>query len=122
MGNIVVPSNTQVIEVKEGCPSISTVKGGPVGPPGFQGNQGPQGPQGPQGAPGLNGEGQVSYVHYQSVASATWVIQHNLGYRPASAHVEDSANTSIRGVIDHLDANNLELSFIGAMAGTAYLS
>jgi len=40
---------------------------------------GVQGPKGDPGAPGLSAQ---SYVHDQLVASDTWVINHNLGFKP----------------------------------------
>lgn len=101
---------------------------GPSGPQGIQGLQGPAGPQGPEGPEGPQGvQGPMgnpggSYVYTQSVASAVWIIHHNLGYYPAGITAVDSAETMVEGVTSYPDINTVRLDFAMPFAGTAYLS
>lgn len=61
------------------------------------------------------------YVHIQSTPSASWVINHNLGTYP-DVEVIDSSGAAVLATVDHPDANNTVISFIGATAGRAILS
>lgn len=71
-----------------------------------------------QGAAG--GDAAPPYVHTQSVPAATWSITHNLGYRPSSVRVEDSAEDEIDGFdIVNETNNSLDLVFGGAFSGVA---
>ena len=65
--------------------------------------------------------GDKSYEHTQASASSLWSVNHNMGRQP-SVQVEDSAGTTLIGHIEHIDANNLEISFITAISGKAYLN
>lgn len=71
---------------------------------------------GPQG-PGAT----LAYVHTQGVASATWVVTHNLGWNP-NVTVQDSAGTTVEGDTVYNSVNQLTINFVAAFAGTAYLS
>lgn len=90
------------------------------GPQGPQGNQGIQGPQGPQGPPGTAEN--TDYTHDQMTPSATWVVVHNLGYRPAGVHVTDSSGNDYEGEVTHNSVNQLTITFSAAFSGTAYVS
>jgi len=94
-----------------------------VGVPGGEpGPVGPQGIQGPQGQTGTGGD--LTYVHYQSQASDTWLVIHNLGKRPAVT-VEDSGGNEVFGDVsfDVTDpTNKLTISFTAAFGGTAFLN
>lgn len=57
----------------------------------------------------------------QGVAATTWVINHNLGKFP-SVSVFDSAETPLKGQIEHTDNNNLEINFNKNISGKAYLN
>jgi len=104
------------------------------------GTQGVAGPQGPQGEPGLSGsdinstddltEGtsnkyftveRVSYEYTQGSASASWVIEHNLGFKP-NVTVVDSAGNIVEGEIAYTNTNSLTVSFQSAFSGYAYIS
>jgi hypothetical protein len=85
---------------------------------GLQGEAGPQGLQGPQGEPGIVSVESQYYRHDQMVASALWVVNHNLGYRP-NVSVTDSAGTNVEGEISHVDSNSLVLTFSSPFTGTA---
>lgn len=63
----------------------------------------------------------LSYVHNQGVASATWVITHNLGFYP-NVIVEDSGGTTVEGEVVYNSANQLTLTFSAPFGGIAYLS
>lgn len=61
------------------------------------------------------------YEHDQGVAAATWSVQHNLNKYPA-VHVADTAKTFVLGQVQHLDKNNLTITFNAAFSGHAYLN
>lgn len=60
-----------------------------------------------------------SYVHSQGVATATWIVDHNLGKHP-SVTVVDSAGTTVVGSVVHNSSNRLTISFNAAFSGTAF--
>jgi hypothetical protein len=70
------------------------------------------GPAGPSGGAG--------YTHTQSVAAATWIVNHNLGRFPQVTVVDNSGVMVITDLI-YGDANNLTLVFASSFAGKAYL-
>jgi hypothetical protein len=73
---------------------------------------------GPQGPPGSAPQ---AYVHDQSIPDVVWAIQHNLGYQPNVTAI-DSAGTTQLGETVYVDENNLEVHFLAAFGGKAYLS
>ena len=75
---------------------------------------------GPQGAPGQFQVGDVAYTHIQSVSSATWTINHNLGFNP-TAVVLDSAGTQCEGTFSYPSKNQMVITFTSAFSGTAYV-
>jgi len=128
--------------------ALSVGTPGPEGPPGPPGPQGPPGSGGGTGtdevwvgpddpiaahptielwvdsdASGGGGGtgGPLSYVHTQGTVSATWMVEHNLGWFP-NVTVIDSAGSTVEGDIAHLGNDSLTISFSGAFTGTAYLS
>lgn len=62
-----------------------------------------------------------SYTHNQGTPATTWVITHNLGFRP-NVTVEDSAGTTVEGEIVHDSTIQLTLTFSASFSGVAYLS
>lgn len=72
-----------------------------------------QGPAGPSGSAG--------FVHTQSVASATWTINHNLGYRP-SVSVYGLAGNVVLANVDHASDNVAIVTLASPMAGGARLT
>ena len=72
--------------------------------------------EGPQGPTGVG-----AYAHMQGVPSATWTINHNLGFKP-NITVVDSAGNIVEGAYDYVSNNQLIATFSGAFSGTAYLS
>lgn len=63
----------------------------------------------------------VAYTHTQGTSSATWVINHNLGYNP-NVTVQDSAQTTVEGNVSYTSVSSLTITFSGAFSGKAYLS
>jgi hypothetical protein len=124
-----------------GCGCGSCSGGGAVtGAQGTQGVTGAQGVQGPAGLQGISGAavdntdditegttnkyftiGRVSYEHTQGVTSNSWVISHNLGFKP-NVTVVDSAGNIVEGEIAYTNSNSLTVSFSSAFSGKAYIS
>jgi len=90
---------------------------------GTQGTLGTQGAQGTKGDPGTlqNIATYVAYEHTQGAASASWTINHNLGFKP-NVTVVDSAGNIVEGEITYTNSNSLTVSFQSAFSGYAYLS
>jgi hypothetical protein len=63
----------------------------------------------------------VAYTHTQSVASDTWVVNHNLSFYP-NVTVKDSAGTIYEGEISYTSLGSLTLTFSSAFSGQAFLS
>jgi hypothetical protein len=92
---------------------------------GIQGNTG-SGTQGVQGTKGDAGSienlvSRVSYEHTQGAASNSWIINHNLGFKP-NVTVVDSAGNIVEGEITYTNLNSLTVSFQSSFSGYAYLS
>lgn len=75
---------------------------------------------GPQGPAGTFSPGDVAYTHTQSVSSAVWTINHNLGFKP-TAVVLDSAGTNCEGSFSYPSNNQMVITFNSAFTGTAYI-
>jgi len=65
--------------------------------------------------------GPMSYIHTQPTVSATWMVEHHLGWFP-NVTVIDSAGSTVEGDVAHIDNETMTISFSGAFTGTAYLS
>lgn len=63
----------------------------------------------------------IAYHHVQGTPSASWVINHNLGWKP-NVTVQDSGGSVVVGEISYTSTNSLTLTFSGAFSGNAYLS
>lgn len=61
------------------------------------------------------------YAHVQVAPATTWSITHSLAKFP-SINVVDSSGHEIITDIQYIDANNIEVNFITATAGTAYMN
>jgi hypothetical protein len=75
---------------------------------------------GPQGPAGSFSAGDVAYTHTQAVSSATWTINHNLGFNPVAV-VLDSGGTQCEGSITYPTVNQMVITFTGAFTGVAYI-
>jgi hypothetical protein len=63
----------------------------------------------------------LAYEHTQGAVSNSWVITHNLGFKP-NVTIVDSAGTIYEGEITYTNSNSLTVSFSQAFSGKAYLS
>lgn len=61
------------------------------------------------------------YTFTQSAPSATWTINHNLGFVPNVTTLDENGD-EIVGFIDSATANTIVVTFSQAVSGTAYLS
>lgn len=108
---IVVSEVTVVVEANEVevvRPSSTLVLNAP----------GPQGPRGPAGLPGAAG-GTV-YLHEQTVPSASWVINHNIGRRVAVILFDDDGNV-VWSDIEHGTDNQATVTWSQPTTGQALI-
>ena len=61
------------------------------------------------------------YRHDQAMPLLTWVVNHNLGYRPA-VHTQDAVGNVLYGSITHLSDVALTITFNTALTGSAHCS
>lgn len=66
------------------------------------------------------GGGAVAYTHTQGSASATWTINHNLGYNPIVTLIS-VGGLEFDGQVQHTSVNQTVCTFLTAVAGTARL-
>lgn len=62
-----------------------------------------------------------NYVHDQQVASASWVINHNLG-KFASVGIVDTAGDEVEGEVRHNSNNQITITFSAPVSGKAYIN
>ena len=65
--------------------------------------------------------GRVSFEHIQDEVSNTWLVVHNLGFKP-NVTIQDSAGTIYEGEISYTTLDSLTVSFSSAFSGKAFLS
>ncbi len=71
---------------------------------------------------GVAGSGGTSYYEYtQSSPSATWTINHGLGYRP-SVSVEDADGNQVDAGVSWPSSNSVIVALSATMTGKAHLS
>lgn len=63
----------------------------------------------------------TNYVHDQQTASASWVINHNLG-KFASIHIVDTAGDEIIGQVTYNTINQITVTFSSLVSGKAYIN
>ena len=73
---------------------------------------------GPQGPPGTSGAG---YDFIQSSSSATWTINHNLGFKPG-VDVYDSGSQQIQAEVSHTSVNQTVILLTVSTTGFARLT
>lgn len=79
------------------------------------------GPAGPQGPPGPAGGGGAGYLHTQTIADTTWIINHNLGYKP-SVELIDSGGNEFDAEVTHISDNQVNVYLVAPLAGIARLN
>lgn len=62
-----------------------------------------------------------NYTHVQSTAASSWVVPHNIGYRP-NVYTTNGIGEQVIGQVVHQDVNNLSVNFSLSISGTAWLS
>ena len=86
------------------------------------GPEGPEGPPGPPGPPGTPADvTSLTYIHTQLALSASWVVNHDLGFEPNVAITDDAGNVMWGNIIHH-SINQLEIQFNVSTTGKARLS
>lgn len=73
------------------------------------------------GAKGADGQDYTPYTHTQSVASTTWTINHNKGYRPNVDLLTDGG-VSFEAEITHISVNQVVVTLNSAITGLAILT
>lgn len=76
------------------------------------------GAAGPVGPPGPPGGGAFDFI--QLVASDTWVINHNLNYKPV-INLYSAGGVEMFGTVVHTNNNQVIVTFNTALIGTARL-
>ena len=66
-------------------------------------------------------KGDLSFVHEQTNASNTWVVNHNLGKKP-SVTIVTTTDTTVIGEITYTNENKLTINLSSANSGKAYLN
>lgn len=79
---------------------------------------GAPGVPGPPGPPGPSGQ---SYEHLQSTASDTWIINHNLGFKPSIAACSDGGKLMLAEIL-HYSPNTAYIYFDNPVSGFATCS
>ena len=80
-----------------------------------------KGDKGDRGLPGLPGDGSAFFLHTQSTASNTWLINHNLNLYP-QVQLFTLAWVKIYADEQHLSLNTTQVSFSYPTVGYAILS
>lgn len=80
-----------------------------------------QGPSGPKGDKGDTGQAGSTHEHHQTVAAANWVVNHNLGFRPAVTILSVGGAQMLAEVI-HASLNQVLVYFDEPMTGLAVCS
>lgn len=73
-----------------------------------------------KGVQGPSGIG-PRFVHTQSSASATWTVNHNLGFLP-QVTVLSPGGIEVEATVTHVSANQAVITFNTAQAGQAIFS
>lgn len=77
---------------------------------------------GPQGPPGAGGGITNSFFYTQVDPASSWVINHNLGFRPNVSVEEAGTGAQLMCAEIHHSVTQVELQFNTPRAGTARLS
>ena len=69
----------------------------------------------------ISGKGDSHFVYTQSTPESVWEVTHSLNKKP-SVTVVDSAGTQVLGDVQHIDNDNLTITFVNQFSGKAYLN
>jgi hypothetical protein len=100
-----------------GAPATATARVVLPQPVRVQLSAGAQGPAGPV-SPGSDG---ARYEHTQAAASAEWIVNHNLGYRPG-VDVLTTGGVRVEADVRHPTVNQVRVVLDVPLAGTAVCS
>lgn len=64
----------------------------------------------------------TTFVFEQAIASASWVIEHNLNKRPSCTVVDTAGNVQAPNEITYNDENTMTVEFLAPFTGYAYLN
>jgi len=76
---------------------------------------------GPPGPPGPGGAASSSYEHSQPSASDTWIVNHNLGFKP-STFAYSVGGMMMWANVQHFSDNQVRIYFDGPVSGYAVCS
>lgn len=62
-----------------------------------------------------------TYEHVQSPAAATWIVNHNLGRRPAAVSVRSPGGREVTADVLHVSVNQLVVNFAGPTVGSVFV-
>ena len=63
-----------------------------------------------------------TFVFEQGIASATWVVEHNLDKYPSVSIVDSAGNAQMPDEINYENENKITITFTAPFAGKAYLN
>jgi hypothetical protein len=66
--------------------------------------------------------GAPSFAYTQATPLSTWIVLHNLGFRPAGVTVFDQDGVQVEGSVQHANTNQLSLSFSQPISGLVLIS
>lgn len=73
------------------------------------------------GPPGRSGDTATNYEHLQPSAAQTWIVNHNLGRKPAAVSVRSPGGLEVTAAVLHVSMNQLQISFAAPAAGSAMI-
>jgi len=65
--------------------------------------------------------GTLSYTYVQSVASSSWIVNHNLGFKPA-VEVLSAGGMEVEAEVMHTSNNQTIINFVSPQTGSARLN
>lgn len=116
--NLNVNEKQVIVNVDKVEPKYELAETGRRGPRGLDGITGPPGATGPTGPPGQVGAGGFArFVHSQSTAAATWIVNHNQARRPAALIFPTGESFPCMADISYPDLNTMSIQFPTSMTG-----
>lgn len=70
---------------------------------------------------GGGGGGAVNYLHSQASSSATWTVNHNLGFRPVVS-VRSPGGVEVEAEVTHTSVNQCVVTFAAPYTGSVFCS
>lgn len=73
---------------------------------------------GADGADGEDGASTTPFEYVQALPAAEWIVNHNLGRRPAGVEVLSPGGLSIIAEVIHMSPNQLRVLFVSPQSGS----